>query len=356
MKVLQLIDSLHPGGAERIAVNLANELSSNIGESFLCVTREEGILNKSIVPEVNYLFLNKTKSVDFKAIRYLNNYIKRHQIDVIHAHSTSFFLASIIKLFNIKLKIIWHDHNGNRPNTSFKNKIVLKLCSLSFSTIISVNQKNVDWLIKNIKHRRIENLPNFVVKDKVPAVTKLFGKSNKRIVCLANLRPEKEHLDLIEAFTLVLKKHPNWTLHLIGNDLKNAYSKLVFDKIEEYNLNNHVFVYGSKSDISNILEQSSIGVLTSSFEGLPLSLLEYGLSNLPVVTTKVGACEILISNNINGILVEVNNYKAFSDALSFLIKNPDKSNLFARRFNSHIKNNYSINIFMRKILKIYKTL
>ena len=356
MRVLQLIDSLHPGGAERIAVNLANELVNKIDASYLCATREEGILIEGLSKSVNYLFLSKTKRVDFKAIRHLNNYIKNHQIDIIHAHSTSFFLASIIKFLNGKLKIVWHDHNGNRPNTSFKNKIVLKVCSLSFSVILSVNEKNKIWLNKNLNVRRVNTLSNFVIKDKAPAITKLFGEDKKRIVCLANLRPEKEHLVLIDAFLLVLKDYPNWTLHLIGNNLEDSYSKSIFKKIEKHNLSNHVFVYGSKSDISNILEQSSIGVLASSFEGLPISLLEYGLSNLPVVATRVGACETLISNNRNGVLVDVNNYKTLSEALSFLIKNPETSTLFAERFNSHIKNNYTANLFTQEILKTYKTL
>ena len=52
MRVLQLIDSLHPGGAERVSVNIANALVENIDKSFLCVTREEGILKESLTPSV----------------------------------------------------------------------------------------------------------------------------------------------------------------------------------------------------------------------------------------------------------------------------------------------------------------
>ena len=59
MKVLQLIDSLATGGAERMAVNLANLLSSHIESSYLCSTRKEGALKNAINLDVKYLFLNR---------------------------------------------------------------------------------------------------------------------------------------------------------------------------------------------------------------------------------------------------------------------------------------------------------
>ena len=91
MKVLQLIDSLNAGGAERVAVNYANSLTSRIEASYLCATREEGLLKESLSKNVQYLFLNKKTSLDFNAIRKLNKYVKKQDIQIIHAHSTSFF-------------------------------------------------------------------------------------------------------------------------------------------------------------------------------------------------------------------------------------------------------------------------
>ena len=77
MKVLQLIDSLQAGGAEHVAVNYANALAPRIEASFLCSTREEGMLKTSLSKDVQYLFLNKkttTKSdavVVFVFMRYI---------------------------------------------------------------------------------------------------------------------------------------------------------------------------------------------------------------------------------------------------------------------------------------------
>ena len=57
MRIVQLIDSLDAGGAERMAVNYANALQSKIEFSGLVTTRKEGGLKEQINPKVSYLFL-----------------------------------------------------------------------------------------------------------------------------------------------------------------------------------------------------------------------------------------------------------------------------------------------------------
>lgn len=59
MRILQIIDSLDAGGAERMAVQIANELQIAGHESHLCATRREGLLKKTINSEVGYLFIEK---------------------------------------------------------------------------------------------------------------------------------------------------------------------------------------------------------------------------------------------------------------------------------------------------------
>ncbi len=93
MRIIQIIDSLEPGGAERMAVHYANALAARIEFSGLVVTRKEGALDSQIDAKVSYLYLNKKKTVDFKALFVLRNYVRQHNVTIVHAHSTSFFLT-----------------------------------------------------------------------------------------------------------------------------------------------------------------------------------------------------------------------------------------------------------------------
>lgn len=354
MKVLQLIDSLHAGGAERVAVNFANSLANEIDESFICTTREEGLLKQSINANVKYLFLNKSKAIDLKAIFKLNKFINNNKIDIIHAHSSSFFLATIIKYFNKRIKIVWHDHYGNSEFLESRKSNVLLFCSKYFSHVFSVNRNLEAWAKKYLKIDEVSYLPNFAVKSTVKPETNLLGVSGKRIVSLANLRPQKDHITLLNAFSEVVQKYPDWTLHCVGKDFNDEYSSNLKEKIKTLNLSNNVYLYGSKPDISNILSQCQIGILSSKSEGLPIALLEYGLSGLAVIATKVGECGEVIGSDDNGILIEPENVLELKNACFTLIENDQMRIEFGNKFNLKVVKEYSAQAALKKVLKVYK--
>lgn len=356
MKVLQLIDSLQAGGAERVAVNLANALSEHLEQSFLCATREEGILKNSLDTKVGYLFLRKRKTIDVAAIKRLNGFVKTNQIDIIHAHSSSFFLAAIIRLLNKNIKLVWHDHYGQSEFLEDRPHKVLRYCSGIFDQVFSVNRQLEVWAKSHLKTKRIDYLPNFVVKNNMNQVTELHGKDGKRVVCLANLRPQKDHITLIDAFAEVVKTHPDWTLHCVGKDFNDDYSIQVKKKIKDLNLDKHVYLYGSRPDVGAILKQCTIGVLSSKSEGLPLALLEYGLSRLAVVATKVGECGQVLEDGKEGVLVEKENKKELIGALEGLIITDNQRVKFSSAFYEKVKSNYSKASILKKIVETYKTI
>ena len=84
MRIVQIIDSLEVGGAEKMAVNYANALVDKVAFSGLIVTRSEGELKAQIDPKVNYHFLQKKKTVDFKAAIRLKKYCKTNAVEVRH--------------------------------------------------------------------------------------------------------------------------------------------------------------------------------------------------------------------------------------------------------------------------------
>jgi len=354
MRVLQLIDSLNAGGAERMSVNIANALSTRIDTSFLCATRKEGVLKESINKNVIYFFLNKNKAIDIKAIRSLNSFIKQYEIEIIHAHSTSFFLATLIKFLNNRLIIVWHDHYGESEHLNKRKYKALRFCSNYFSHIFSVNSCLETWAKTHLKTKKSSYLPNFPIQDSSKPMTKLLGENGKRILHLANLRPQKDHITLLNAFKIVNDNFFDWTLHLVGKEFNDDYALSIKTFIKQNNLENHVFVYGSCTDISNILNQSDIGVLSSKSEGLPVSLLEYGLIMLPVVATNVGDCNKVISNTNEGILVEPDNDIVLSKAISKLIEDKDLRNVIAENLHQKVVSSFSESKSIDSLMKIYK--
>jgi glycosyltransferase involved in cell wall biosynthesis len=351
MRIVQIIDSLEAGGAERMAVNYANGLAEMVDFSGLIATRKEGDLKEKIDPKVKYLFLKKKNSIDIFALFKLKKYCKTHNIGFIQAHSSSFFIAVLLKILSPKIKIIWHDHDGMSEYLHQRKSFFLKIASFYFDGIITVNLLLKDWALTKLNCKKVFFLPNFTSFDaNEKKLTRLNGVDGKRILCLANLRQQKNHFMLIKIAVQIKNIFPNWSFHLVGKDFQDHYSQAIKKLIIENNLQKHVYIYGSKKDIQNIINQSSIGVLTSNSEGLPVCLLEFGLQKKPVVATNVGEIGTIIKNNSHGFLVERKDDKSFLEAVLFLIKDENAAVQKGENLNFSIEQNHSKNKILDKYI------
>lgn len=351
LKVLQITDSLNVGGTEVLAVNMANGFLDENIQSYFCTTRQEGFLKNNLDKNVDYIHVNKKSTIDLKALSKIRKFVKHHNIKIIHAHSTSLFFGVCLKFLVPKVKLFWHNHTG--ANIYLKGIKFKLICFLTkfVDGIINVNEELNSWSSKRLHHRNTLKLYNFPFFTTHQKTTTLFGEEGKRIVCLAALRAEKDHLNLLHAFNSIVKKHPSWTLHCIGKDYNDVYSKKIKRYIEENKLDNHVFLYGMCADVKHILQQSSIGVLSSKSEGLPISLLEYGLAKLPVITTKVGECEKVINNS--KAIVPSQKSHIFANKLLNIIENPLVRNEISSSLYNNVISIYSKEKFMTSIKMFY---
>lgn len=357
MKVLQLIDSLDAGGAERMAVNLANALANHVEGSYLCSTRGEGLLKSTIEGSISYYCLNKRSKFDVVALYKLYQWVRKEDISILHAHSSSFFFGTLIKLMHPKLKLVWHDHYGQSEQLSERPYKVLQFCSRWFDLVFCVNDKLVAWNTKRLKPVPIQLLSNFVLPLRGPhQETHLLGADGKRIICLANLRPQKDHFTLLEAFKDIHGEHPDWTLHLVGKDFGDAYAEGINTYIKNEGLEESVFLYGSKSDTDYILSQCEMGVLSSMSEGLPLVLMEYGCRGLAVIATDVGDCKRIIKHNNTGQLIEPTNVKALAKALHHYMVNVNARQAAAKALQQHVEQQFSKEVNIKILMQSYRGL
>ncbi len=353
LSVLQVIDSLAVGGAEMMAVNIANGLDRQGVSSHICVTRKEGLLKKKLEDHIGYLYLNKKTAIDLNALLRLRRYIKENSISVIHVHSTSVFFCFFLILLGDKNSYIWHNHTGANINKKGGIKfLILKWILKFYKSIINVSMELNNWTCQFLKNNSSIYMPNFPVQNE-QRFTELKSFKTNKIVILAALRREKDHLNLMKAFELVYKKHVNWSLHVVGKYCNDDYYSSIKEFIYNKNLEKNVFFYGAVLDTTHVLSQANIGVLSSSSEGLPVALLEYGLAGLPVVVTDVGDCKKVV--NDSGWVVSKQDAQKLADAIIEIIEQPVISAKRAQEFQRHIVENYSEKAYFNNLMKIYKS-
>ncbi|MCR9183733.1 MAG: glycosyltransferase [Flavobacteriaceae bacterium] len=354
MKILHLIDSLNPGGAERMAVGYVNALADREFEVYLWSSREEGLLKNSIQPRVHYHFLNRKGPVGIKALQEAIHLIKKEKIQLIHAHTTSYVFGTLLKLFCPNIKLIWHDHHGNRSQSKANRKKSLVLCSRYFDAVFTVNQTLKDWHQKHLKTQNIFYIPNFVSQPSIGIARTETNSRAHTIVCVANLRMPKNHINLINAFAEVYKSHPEWKLQLIGKVKDDDYSQILRSLIAQFNMEDAVSIMGEQVDVYSFLNKAGIGVLSSDIEGMPMSLLEYALARLPVVCTDVGYCSEVVQGY--GKVVPPGDSNALAEALLFYIQNPDMAAADAAGLQKHVEGTYTAQAVLPDVIEIYRRL
>lgn len=202
----------------------------------------------------------------------------------------------------------------------------------------------------NVNSSDIEYLPNFPVLNFLDNrfQKSLPGDKKYKIVNVANLRPQKDHVNLIKAIQIIKE----CDLYIVGNDVKDDYSLLVHEYIS-YNGIDNVHILGGRTDIVSILQHCDIGVLSSASEGLPVSLLEYGLAGLPVVCTRVGECATVLGNGEFGILVEPQDPEKLAESIQLLIDNPSLRADYGAKFHKHVSQHYSEKAIIKTVIAKY---
>jgi glycosyltransferase involved in cell wall biosynthesis len=335
--VLHLVDTLEPGGTERVAVNLVNHLSRERFRPYLGTTRREGALASEVLPDVGRLSLNRSRTLDLGALRRLVAFVRENRISIVHAHSSSLFLAALLP----GVRIVWHDHFGREED---RPAWLWRPPARRAAAVVAVSEDLARWSRHRLGVEAVY-LPNFVPEVLVGPVPDLPGTPGRRVVCVANLRAQKDHLTLLRAIAHVPEAH----LLLAGADVEPAYAARV--RSEAVALGDRVTFLGSRSDIPDLLRGCDVGVLASASEGFPLSLLEYGRAGLAAVATRVGQCPEVLDGA--GILVPPGDPGALAEALLALLGDPARREELGERLCRRVRERYSASAVMERLEAVY---
>jgi glycosyltransferase involved in cell wall biosynthesis len=338
-------------------VLLANHLPPALVESHLMTTRSDGPLAAGLAPSVIKTGLARRSRFDGRAMLRLITYLRRQQIRLIHAHSTSAFMAVLAARLVPGVRVVWHEHYGQRATVQ-QPPLPYRMLARLVDGVVTVNQPLAEWMVQTLGVRadRVWYLPNFVTLPKENhAQLALPGAPEFRIVCVGNLRPEKDHLGLVTAMQLVCAACPKAHLLLVGEPRDMAYAAAVRQRVDTLGLQQQITLLGPRSDVPDILRQCALGVLSSAAEGLPMTLLEYGAARLPVVATDVGQCADVLDHGEVGVLVPSQSPPALAAAILDLLASAERRQYYAGRFYERVQAHYSPHAVIERMVAVYQT-
>ncbi|MEK9209378.1 MAG: glycosyltransferase family 4 protein [Patescibacteria group bacterium] len=388
-KILYIITKSVWGGAQKYVFDLATNLSRDEFEIFVaagpappalagwCGASDQGSLIQKI-KEANLPYFeikNFQRDINFLkeilAFFEILKLIKKIKPDLIHVSSSKAggiaglaakFYSLLITHYSLPAVFTAHGWGFNEPRPKWQIwliKLASKITAKFYDKIICVSEFDRQSALENkiakpekliAIHNGIEQI-EFLSREE--AQQKLLGKTSPYVIgTIAEWTKNKGLFSLLEAVTQINKE--NLSLVLIGSG-ENPDKEKIYGFIKNNRLNN-VYAREWINKAARYLKAFDIFILPSLKEGLPYTLLEAGLAELPVVATNVGGVPEIIENEKTGILVEPAKAEELKNAVEKLLTEPKLAQKLASNLHQKIILEFSLEKMLEKTINVYSTL
>jgi glycosyltransferase involved in cell wall biosynthesis len=352
-KVAQIIDRLHIGGAERVAVTLSNLLQKHGHTVKVVTTVNSGPLARQLHKEIKQVSLNRKWKWNPATMRRLINEVKDY--DIVHVHSSHNlrYLYLSAKLYRLNKPIFFHEHYGDIhvDNTvRWHQKLIYP--NIVF---IGVSRQHTEWALHQLKmpKKKVFLLPNTVEKIPVPQTEKR-SNNEKHILLVSNFRPTKNIEFALELFKqLKTKSRSSYHFTIIGQIADKLYYEKIKDQITKNEVGKNITILTDCTEVQPLLHQFDLAAHTAKSESGPLVLIEYMAQGLPFLTYNTGEVVEEIKNKLPLAVMHSFEIDDWIKRIEILLALPfdDLSNKFSNVYDHY----FSAEVYYNKVMEIYKS-
>jgi len=268
----------------------------------------------SLVHEINPL-------KDFKAIIEVYKLIRKINPDIVHLHSTKAGWIGRVSSFLARKKNIFTAHgwcftegvSSSRKIVGIRvEKILGKItdkiiCVSNYDKSLAINYNVID-------HTKLEVVYNGVKNGEISQVDEWLAKNEAviKVIMVARFSEPKDHMTVIKAIS---KLEDKFKLYFVGDGPTLLGAK---NLVEQMDIKDRVTFLGHRDDIQKLLLSSDVFILSSKYEGLPISIIEAMRAGLPVIGSDVGGVSELIDNGKNGFLFKAGDDRKLAEIIKIL--------------------------------------
>lgn len=363
--ILHTIDTTGPGGAETVFIQLAQHLKVPGYRNVALITGPGWVEQQLKTRNVTYSIL---KPFGFGLLPYywsLIKIIRRENIQLIQANllGSALTFAIIGLITRTPVVATLHGRVDIHPGERF---LWLKNALLRWGVnqLITVSKDLSGYICqrKLFEARKISVIynginPNSYCKIKTAHLknTLQLPENAFLIGSVGNIRPAKDYPNLIAAAALVIKQYPN-AYFIIAGHPKNPLQNQLLHQVLQLGLQKHIHFIGFHEDTADFLNQLDCFCLSSSTEGFSIATLEAMASAIPIVATRCGGPEEILSHEKTGILVPSANPEALANGILQILKNPDFSQQLIERARAHLLETFTDTIMFNAYTHHYREL
>jgi glycosyltransferase involved in cell wall biosynthesis len=365
IKVVQIVPLLSPGGAERVAVHLAKGLNPRRYETqVISFSRRVGCDLDHILEEagIEARYLGKHPGFDYRVYSRLHGVLKEYDPDVIHTHLHVLRYALPSMLLMKCAAMVHTVHNLAEREIEPRARPIQRYALTHGVKPVAVAEEVAASVESLYGVRGCGVISNCIPMDtyanprtprKQWRAKEGFNDIDILFVCVARFAPQKNHALLLKAFAAGPGSDPRAHLVLVGEgELRPDLEELA----RNLNLAGKVHFLGLRSDIPDVLGATDVFVLTSDYEGNPLSVLEAMASGLPIISTAVGGVPNLFEAGKEGFLVAPGDLHGLAKSMNSLLQNQKVRESMGAAAASRARKNFDVSNMVRAYEEVYEYL
>lgn len=293
-------------------------------------------------------------------------YLRKNKVDLIHTHLIH---ADIYGLISAVLTKIPYRISTRHNDNPFRRKPVLRfflqyLYRLTQRTIavskylaqfcIEVENSSPERVIAIHHGIKINKSQRGLLKNKGLDIRKKYALSPNSIILLSIGRviEQKGHIFAIEAVHQLRKSGRDISLVILG---KGPLTKPLKKYARDLKLHNNIFFEGWQPDIDVYFRESNFIVHPSLWEGFGIALIEAMGAKKAIVASRVSAIPEIVEDKKSGLLVEPGNVPAIVEAITYLLKNPEKLKRMEQAAYEIAKRSFSLEKMILDTEAVYKS-
>lgn len=371
MRILHVIPNLLKGGAQRLAIDICNELAKkdNIECKLLVLSNEKNefaycssnieIIYCNVKFKLSFLRSNIIEIEEYEKV------INDFKPEIIHSH---LYLAELICHENPKrnIKYVSHLHSNNPV---FKNanllifwrkeviynyyeKLRLKRKYLiANKKYIAISKDTYNYFKTNIPEhsKNIRILANGINLERFKISKPPFFNSKIKLITVGNLLVNKNQIFLLDVVKYIKNKKYLINLNIVGDgpEKGNIKKRINFLKVEE-----NITISGQKDYVEEELKKANFYVHSANSEGFGLTIVEAMAVGLPVISFNAKGNMDIISNGVNGFLFENKKASDFGEVIIELFNNKEKyQKVSVQGLKTSLE--YSLTKYVKNLMLIY---
>lgn len=405
LRVCQVAANLETGGMERVVCDLLEGLGKAGHDPYLFCTDGRGAFFDDAVAVGKQSSVRRPKPwiVDFGVVAALSEFIRQHNIDVVHAHNQLAQLYGVLAARRTGKPVVTTFHGQGFYDTARVIYLRRLLCRFT-RRVVTVSRDSRQVLAnKRISDiGRIRVIPNGVDTGKFspesvanrpdqPCEGSAVLPFGAFVVgSVGRLGKEKNYPMLVRAFARMVKnvskagpantgsqtlstecgescpdagQLPSSLRPKFYGPLSHLVLLIVGDgpdrdriekAIDEAGIRDHVVLAGLQKDVAWWLRRMHIFCLASDTEGMPITLLEAGATGLPSVATDAGGNTEVVDDGVTGLIVPRGDEVGFAEALQKLVEDDELRRRLGQAAMTRIRERYSLESMVEQYVRVYK--